>query len=581
MSDYAVAQDLLEEDAVLLDDEVIAERRAAISNTKIPGAVVSGRYLDDPDAPASPDLWGSASDGRGAPMLRLSVGSMVEFFKTPSIYVLLPPFLFLTITNGGLIAPKINLLLQLVCRAYYAGDDGSVAGRADQNCQTPQVHASLSKFNMTVSLVQGLIAAVVSPKLGVLSDRIGRKPILAVGVIGPMMSCMIAVLAAKSTSTTAYQWFWVAALCDGLSGSMATMMASAHAYTADCTVAEKRATAFGLFHACLFAGSAIGPALAGIIIRMTGSIMSIFYLCIFSNAVFMIAMIFLIPESLPLQHRMEAREMHSLQTQFDPGWRFPRSFGEARQQINFLGPLAILFNEERPDIRQNLIILSSIDMLLIGAGVGSMMILILYAELTFHWDSVKDGYFLSASGSTRAIMLVVVLPIIVRFLRHRDIGGINHIGASFSDIAIIRYATFCEVVAMFGFACARNSSQFFICGILGAVGGIASPTLQSTLTKHTKKTNVGALLGALSLLHCVCNIIAPSIFSSIYAFTVGFYPKAFFIALCMLYLTTFFLSFFIIKNDTYPVSYDEAETETRPTARGGIELSSSSRPHLH
>jgi len=54
-------------------------------------------------------------------------------------------------------------------------------------------------------------------------------------------------------------------------------MAVAHSYAADCTPAEKRAVSFGYFQGTLFLGIAVGPALGGMLIRATGSVLSVFY----------------------------------------------------------------------------------------------------------------------------------------------------------------------------------------------------------------------------------------------------------------------------------------------------------------
>ena len=54
-------------------------------------------------------------------------------------------------------------------------------------------------------------------------------------------------------------------------------MAVAGSYAADCSTAEERAVSFGYFQGILFLGIALGPALGGMLIKSTGSPLSVFY----------------------------------------------------------------------------------------------------------------------------------------------------------------------------------------------------------------------------------------------------------------------------------------------------------------
>ncbi|KAK9469273.1 major facilitator superfamily domain-containing protein [Lipomyces arxii] len=475
-------------------------------------------------------------------------------------------------------APKINLLLSLICRVHYAEQAIDVADVV-RNCQTAEMHARVSKFNMMVSLIHGVLAAIVAPKLGILSDRIGRCPVLAISAIGSLISNLVLIIATKSTSVYGYRWILVGSFFEGMTGSIAAMMAAAHSYATDCTPAEKRAAAFGLFHASLFAGMAIGPAFGGYLVKVTGSILSTFYVAFLCQILFIIVVLFIIPESVSVQHRLNARDMHILDAEFNAVR--PYTMRKFLRKLNFLEPLRVLVpgGAVRPAVRRNMQLLASIDTLLIGAGAGGMMVIILYAEFTFGWTSVEAGYFMSLGGTVRAFGLVVILPFIVKYLKSRDPFGQNHVGASYSDVTLIRFTTVCELVAFIGFAMAQTGVQFALAGTLGSIGGIASPTLQSALTKHVPKENVGALLGGLSLLHCICTIIAPIIFSTVYAYTISWYPRAIFFAFTVLYGLAFFCAT-MVKQTLNDSIYEEDYSERQAT-RYELSAPREAEPHAH
>jgi MFS family permease len=112
----------------------------------------------------------------------------------------------------------------------------------------------------SVSLI-GIIAAsyyvgtfVFSALMGRLSDRIGRKPLMVLGV------CLYSVATALFLSTTHPGWFVLFRLLEGIGA--AAVGPAAQAFIADITTNEARSRAYGLLTTAQFGGLVAGPALA-------------------------------------------------------------------------------------------------------------------------------------------------------------------------------------------------------------------------------------------------------------------------------------------------------------------------------
>jgi DHA1 family tetracycline resistance protein-like MFS transporter len=90
---------------------------------------------------------------------------------------------------------------------------------------------------------------------GRLSDRIGRRPVLLVGLAGSAVSYLLFALATN---------FWVLLLSRMVAGGMGATVNVAQAYLADVTPADRRARAMGLLGAAFGLGFVVGPALGGI-----------------------------------------------------------------------------------------------------------------------------------------------------------------------------------------------------------------------------------------------------------------------------------------------------------------------------
>ncbi|KAK9238108.1 major facilitator superfamily domain-containing protein [Lipomyces kononenkoae] len=467
----------------------------------------------------------------------------------PSIYLLLPALLVLTIAEGALIAPSLNVLFSLVCRAHYMQpDEVQAKDDIDRDCQTAEVHATVSRFTMIILLLQGLMSALVSPKLGALSDRFGRRPILAIAAIGPVFSSTILVAAIKSTSPHAYIWMLLLPILPGLTGSWATVRLTANAYATDCTPPLKRAYVFGLFQACLLLGQAIGPGLGGLVIQYTGDLVSGIYLALVMQIAFGLFVFFILPESLSQEKIVDAQEVLRIASEFAAAE--PRDLRYYVRHVNILKPLKELWPTDgtRLVIKKNILALTAISTIFHGTGIGVIVSLLLYAEYIFHWTTAETGFFISLTSMSRVISLLVVLPAITYFYKRRHGHAQHEVGASKSDIFIIKIALVGEIASYLLMASATNGIEFALGGTLGAFGILESPIIKSAITKHVPAEKTGAVLGAVSLVESLSEVLAPIVFSNIYASTVGYYPKAIFVATMLVLMIAFVLTLFVTEH---------------------------------
>src|SRR5436853_3043826 len=116
-------------------------------------------------------------------------------------------------------------------------------------------------------LVIGLLFAsfslcqlIAAPALGDLSDRYGRRPVLIFSLLGTVVSFVM--LAVAHTLTILF----LARIVDGLSGGN---ISTARAYVADVTQPKDRARAYGFIGAAFGLGFIMGPALSGVLARIS------------------------------------------------------------------------------------------------------------------------------------------------------------------------------------------------------------------------------------------------------------------------------------------------------------------------
>lgn len=167
-------------------------------------------------------------------------------------------------------------------------------------------------------LVIGMLLGVYSfmqflcaPLLGKLSDRVGRRPVLLLSLIGTSIGFFL-----MGAAGTLWLLF-TARIIDGVTGGN---ISTASAYIADVTPPEQRSRGMGLIGAAFGLGFIFGPAIGGL---MSGiSLAAPFFFAGALAAANAMAVYFLLPESLSKTQRQQARERTSVFALFKmaEGW---------------------------------------------------------------------------------------------------------------------------------------------------------------------------------------------------------------------------------------------------------------------
>lgn len=115
----------------------------------------------------------------------------------------------------------------------------------------------------TFSLMQFIFA----PRLGRLSDRIGRRPVLLTSTAGAAISYAIFALGSSMQGNTALLVLFASRACAGICGANITV---AQAYIADITPAADRSRKMGLIGMAFGLGFILGPFLGGLARKYLG-----------------------------------------------------------------------------------------------------------------------------------------------------------------------------------------------------------------------------------------------------------------------------------------------------------------------
>ncbi|KAK9469678.1 major facilitator superfamily domain-containing protein [Lipomyces arxii] len=491
---------------------------------------------------------------------------------------LIVPFIFFTIAYGGSTTVKLNVILSLVCRQYFANQENlgdssmtawdsketlhTFAGDIDERCQIAEVHAIASNVTLWVGLVAGVLGALSSPFLGSLSDRIGRRPIFMIALMGPFLGDLMFLIAGKWDNPMGFYLLYVSAILDGGTGSILFVVAMCHSYASDVTSpGNQRATAFSIFHGVLFIGMSIGPSLSSFLIGYTGSLIAFFYLGLTLQICFFLCVVFIAPESLSHERQMQSRSDYQHLKRVQQHKNADKSLAwNMLESINVFKPLRAFWPQDgtKVAIKRNLVILVFMDSLTAANGMGELVAIVLYAEYAFHWTSVESGYYVTSLGIGRTTCLLFLLPnafiYLKRYIEKSDRKNGTYLpenkkfGASTVDMLVVRGSAFIAMCAHVMFISTNSPGFFLFLGFFNALAGGLLPSIEAIITKHVPRQKTGMILGAVSYTNSLSRIVGPSLFLSIYSRTVGTFPKALFFAF-LASNTMIFIGTFLVKQN--------------------------------
>jgi multidrug resistance protein len=153
---------------------------------------------------------------------------------------------------------------------------------------------------------------IFAPLLGRLSDRVGRRPVLLVSLLGTAVGFTIMGFAQTLT------WLFVARIVDGISGGN---ISTAQAYIADITSPEERSKTMAYIGAAFGLGFMVGPGIGGLLGQHS---ISAPYFFAGGLALINAILVFIrLPESLSPEHRATTAEAAPIKEVFKHGWHLP------------------------------------------------------------------------------------------------------------------------------------------------------------------------------------------------------------------------------------------------------------------
>ncbi|KAJ7931571.1 major facilitator superfamily domain-containing protein [Mycena leptocephala] len=478
-------------------------------------------------------------------------------------YWVIPIVFIVNIARGMTLSPRIKVYNDIACRAVGSpipDTHNIVTSLFADGCDSSEVQARASKIQASVIAIMSILSSASTGPWSQWGDIRGRKIIFCVSIFGFIAMELVFILVSGSISAITRRgeaFIIVGPVLEGICGGLSVFNGVMHAYISDCTPNGSRSKIFSTVQAMVFIGLAVGPSIGGALLSSTTlGPYSLFYISIAMQLVLLVYVIFPFPESL--QSRVQQPSQLDLE---------PTPGGNPTQKrmptdiikhfiLAFVSPITIFMPRtvdhgvsSRKDY--NLLLLGSAVLIYLTA-TGIYQLKYLYATHTYHWDPIQLGHYMSLLWISRAVNLLVILPVIVNYFKPKTpITGASSpesiaLELQF-DKRLAQASLSVDALGNLLVAISPTSSQisFIAFSCLSSFTSGGNPALHSlgAVCLHALgySSETGRLFGAIGVLNAIAHTISPILFAVTYSMTVATYPKTVFCVAASLLITVVIL----------------------------------------
>ncbi|KXS18996.1 MFS general substrate transporter [Gonapodya prolifera JEL478] len=524
-----------------------------------------GGHMDDAEDDTETAIYDGGNDDEARdPLLASSASRITTDWDraSPLMWRVAIPILVFTIGQLALWIPLQQLIIQWICDDVLP-PTGSDLSEIDR-CNAPIVQATAASWASLFSVSTALPPLLLVPVLGHLSDtRLGRTWLLALPVLGAIISdgAIVVITRAMNDAPGAMvlgyeQALWAilgVAVVGAFFGGAGAVSVAVMGMVADVTAVGDRTLVMGRIQAAFMLSLLLGPALGGILVKLTNSNLTAFYFAFICD-VLVLAFIAAFVRDPPKRASSASPDL-TPKPATAPAVGLWSRLRDATESLTSRGKW------------ERTVLVLVVFLYTVGSA-GGRSIMVLYTRLEFEWGAFELGLFISMLAVGEALALMVVLPRAVSW-------GERVLGRSY-EVWFVRIGLLGDVVIYLIFAAAMSGWQMMAAGAILAplahsLGAPATRGLLSTLAGADAQARV---FSALQVMEGVATILAQLTFPMFYGRLVQVRrERVVMVAASIVFVLGLLLSAAISTREVEKRKQEEQEKEERDLANEVVAVS--------
>ncbi|KAJ5358647.1 major facilitator superfamily domain-containing protein [Penicillium cataractarum] len=404
--------------------------------------------------------------------------------------------------NSLTLAPQISIFESLICRRIGVGGD----------CKSPEVQGELALligWKETIDQLPGIIFAL---PYGLAADRIGRKPILVLCLIGLVLEEVAIRLVCWWNVAVPLRMIWATPVFQIIGGGSQTATAMAYAMITDVVPMDRRASIFYIMAAVILLGEILATPISAFLMAWSPWVPSLLGIAFQLGGLLGAA---LVSETRPdptlnLEETHESERLldDSDETEVDDDDPAYHKFGYQRVKhtVTEYWEYVRTTHMRGWDFNMAFIVLT---FLLASIGKQALQLIIPYASKRFSWSIARASFLITLKGVINLITLLIILPRLSTWLSRQMSWS-----PAVKDLRIVQGSAWI-LTSGTAFMAFAAIPELFISGLcLFALGWGFYSALRSLATALVSPSQVGVLNSGIGLAQSLGSLVAGPILAA-------------------------------------------------------------------
>ncbi|KAI0024025.1 major facilitator superfamily domain-containing protein [Xylariomycetidae sp. FL0641] len=378
--------------------------------------------------------------------------------------------------------PMTRIYEDILCSEYY--DRLRSRGRSidEDMCKVDDIQSKLAYLFATWSALNAGISIAATLPWGIMADRMGRKPVCALSLLGMALAQLLIMAVAWFRGIVPVHLVWMSSVAYLCGGGDPTVSAALTGMVTDVVDESKRSVSYMRLHAASMLGNLVAPALASAMMSRTGPWPVMFVSLVLVTAP--IALLLFLPETV------QKADECSGETQAEP-----HSLKESLQQ-NFKDLIDSLSVLKIPSV----LLIFCIVMLEMPTVVCTFQFMTQFVSKRYHIPLAKTGYVQSVYGIAHLIVVLVIVPLVSAAMVNPSMPGFLRItNEKRRDLLLARWSYAAVIIGTFVLGISPSLADFVFGLVVMSLGSAAASCVQGTAVLYVDEHHRSSFFSLLAL----------------------------------------------------------------------------------